>query len=525
MALYWIDTEKIRLSYYTGKTNLRGFCVVYVRMIEGDRIIRISTGLRVKGIYWDNGKIDLHQCNRIDLKEHREKDIKLNRIIAEVEEVYLNSGKVGKHTLTKIIGDITGMKQKKKSAIKLTTLMEGVAMDNNNPKSQRVILSHVDKFKSFLTEKKIEDTPESLTTSTMRKYREWLLNQPITTRRAKDLFSYIFTFAGKIERKHGISFDELNKNKIEPIEINLTQTERLRGIALTREEIKKIEGLNLSGNMERYRDYFLLQCYTGVRREDITLLLDENNFREVKENPYVIFNNQKTGTEVIIPLSGLFGDITPLWKKWKGGKLEDKQFPTYNLNIKEIAKRAGLNREIKKTEERKGVKSVITKPLFELISSHSGRHTFITNCQRDLNLSPAQIRKITGHSTTEIIEKTYTNTTTEDNINLLENVLKSNPIPENKFTSSVNGNPEEIGLEGIIREVCKLIGLEVKGEISVIDTLNRINRRKGEIMERYGKSMYEKIKSLLTIGKNPNDIERIKLIFCKAFNRRIKVKI
>ena len=326
----------------------------------------------------------------------------------------------------------------------------------------------------------------------------------------------------------------MDSSEIEPIEINLTQTERLRGIALTREEIKKTEGLNLSGDLERYRDFFLLQCYTGVRREDITLLLDENNFREVKGNPYVIFNNQKTGTEVIIPLSGLFGDITPLWKKWKGEKLEDKQFNTYHINIKEIAKRAGLNREIKKTEERKGVKSVITKPLFELISSHSGRHTFITNCQRDLNLSPAQIRKITGHSTTEIIEKTYTNTTTEDNINLLENALKSNPIPENKFPfvpdtnlSILNGNPEEVGLENILREVCKIIGLEVKlngGEISVIDTLNRIERRKGEIIRRYGKGKYEKLKSLLTIGKNPNDIERIKLIFCKAFNRRIKVK-
>ena len=217
MALYWIDTEKFRLSYYTGKLNLRGFGVIYVRMIEGDRIIRISTGLKVKGIYWDNGKINLHQCNRIDLKEHRENDIKLNRIIAEVEEVYLNSGEVGKHTLTKIIGDITGMKQKKKSAIKLTTLMEGCVLDNNNPKSQKVLLSHVEKFKSFLTEKGINDEPESLTTSTLRKYREWLLNQPLTTRRAKDLFSYVFTLAGKIERKHGISFDELNKNKIEPL--------------------------------------------------------------------------------------------------------------------------------------------------------------------------------------------------------------------------------------------------------------------------------------------------------------------
>ena len=521
MAIYWIDTERFRLSYYTGKLNLRGFGMVYVRMIEGNKVVRISTGIKVKGIYWDNGKINLHQCSRIDIKEHREKDIKLSRIIEGIEEVYLSTGKVGKGKLTEIITEITGMKQKKKSAIKLTTLMEGCAMDNNNLKSQRVILAIISKFKSFLTEKGINDEPESLTTDLMRKYREWLLNQPITTGRAKDLFKYIFTLAGKIERKHGISFDELNKKKIEPIEIKLTQAEKLRGIALTGEEIKKIEGLNLSGEEERFRDYFLLQCYTGVRREDITLLLDKNNFREVGEDrkPYVIFNNQKTGTEVIIPLSGLFKDILPLWKKRKGERLEDKEFQPYNLLIKTIAKKAGLNREIKKTEERKGVKSVITKPLFELISSHSGRHTFITNCQRDLNLSPAQIKKITGHSTTDIIERTYTNTTTEDNINSLERALLT-PIPEKKTEKKT----EENGLEMIIREVCKLIGIEINNDIPVIDILNRINRRKGEIIERYGKSMYEKIKSLLTIGKNPNDIKRIEVIFCKAFNRRLKVK-
>lgn len=93
---------------------------------------------------------------------------------------------------------------------------------------------------------------------------------------------------------------------------------------------------------------------------------------------------------------------------------------TYNRNLKEIAKIAGLNRMV---EFKNPQGETIIKPLYEVISSHYARHTFITNeCRKG---TPKEtIKKMVGHDDkSTMIDDIYKHFTTEDKINEFERLL------------------------------------------------------------------------------------------------------
>ncbi len=50
------------------------------------------------------------------------------------------------------------------------------------------------------------------------------------------------------------------------------------GLPLSFDELKKIESLKLNKSLEKVRDLFLMECYTGLRFSDLSELRKENMF-------------------------------------------------------------------------------------------------------------------------------------------------------------------------------------------------------------------------------------------------------
>ena len=101
-------------------------------------------------------------------------------------------------------------------------------------------------------------------------------------------------------------------------------------------------------------------------------------------------------------------------------KTKGKGNGTYNEAIRRIAKKAGLDREIVRVD---AAQKEVKKPLYETITSHYARCTFITNMIKN-GESPEEVRRMSGHASDEMIRTVYAQLTDEEVIKNLESRLK-----------------------------------------------------------------------------------------------------
>jgi len=104
-------------------------------------------------------------------------------------------------------------------------------------------------------------------------------------------------------------------------------------------------------------------------------------------------------------------------------------------DIKRIAKKAGLTRLVS-FKDNHG--KIVNKPLCDIISSHHGRHTFVTKMARVVSLET--LKFLTGHKDTQALKKYYLHQTDEDRINLVNEALNG----EQSKAYDIKGNKNNL---------------------------------------------------------------------------------
>ncbi|WP_073105665.1 site-specific integrase [Hymenobacter daecheongensis] len=161
-------------------------------------------------------------------------------------------------------------------------------------------------------------------------------------------------------------------------------------IALMQGELKQLEDLELPMGhyLNNARALFLLSCYTGLRFSDVEALKPEHDHKD-----RLRLTTKKTRDRLIIPINPKARVILDnLW----AGKVHCITNQKLNAFIKDLALKAGLNRQVEQVIYRAGKRSEEIKPLHELISSHCGRRTFVT-LALEQGLPWDVIMKVTGH--------------------------------------------------------------------------------------------------------------------------------
>lgn len=169
-------------------------------------------------------------------------------------------------------------------------------------------------------------------------------------------------------------------------------------------------------NWELVKYIFLFQNSIGCRIGDIPhFKVNDMNFD--KETQLVTWIQQKTDKKVSVPLNDIGGFI---FKKFSSGKsLTQPLFPKisqqkFNKQLKYLLRDLKFNRMISKPKRvGSSVVDIEEKPLWELISSHSGRRGFVKNSIDMGNMDYQTIMKLSGHKTFSEFSKYISVTTTD----------------------------------------------------------------------------------------------------------------
>lgn len=180
-------------------------------------------------------------------------------------------------------------------------------------------------------------------------------------------------------------------------------TELTPDIYLDENEIKRIFEVRLSKSLSVTRDWFVMDCYTGLRVSDLTML-DKRNVSK----GMITIANEKTDATVIIPVHPF---VKIIIAKYKGfpPKLSDQKL---NENIKGIAKKAGIKGTVLFTITKGGQRKDEYLQKWQMVSNHTARRSFITNLLKQ-GVEVTLVMKLTGIKSYETIKR-YNKMTSED---------------------------------------------------------------------------------------------------------------
>jgi integrase len=199
---------------------------------------------------------------------------------------------------------------------------------------------------------------------------------------------------------------------------------------LSFEHIRKIVDFKPeSEGLRNAKLIFMILLFTGCRESDVYKILPASDYEKNGVRfQWSRFITLKTNTEIVVPILKPIVDALQENDGRLPKRVSQQQF---NQSAREIAKLCGLNEEITFTyTDPHRIKKFATNKMYELVSSHVGRRSFITNL---INFIPVTIlTKITGH---ELADKgiifSYNQISLMDNAALFVRELKR-VIPENR---------------------------------------------------------------------------------------------
>lgn len=177
------------------------------------------------------------------------------------------------------------------------------------------------------------------------------------------------------------------------LELKTVDTKEKLVVFLTMDEIMSIQALPLDGTIAVARDFFLFQCFTGLRCSDVHRLRKTDI-----QNDTLHIVTQKTGASIHNKLNKYALDLIAAYKD----SPFDTLFPpitsmTLNRLLRDIGKLAGIDEPVCKVDYRNHKREEMIVPKWQLLTTHVGRKSFVVN-SLDFGLTATQVIGYTGHS-------------------------------------------------------------------------------------------------------------------------------
>lgn len=191
-------------------------------------------------------------------------------------------------------------------------------------------------------------------------------------------------------------------------------------VALTFEQVQEVFEYDLSENtkLEKVRDLFVFGCSTGMRISNYSKV----GKKDIQSGMIKVRDMKNTDKALEVPLNDFSLFILNKYD-YKLPKISTQKFNDY---IKEVFKKLGYDEPIKKTIKIGNELIEEINPLYDRISSHTARRSFIT-IMKDRKIPDKVIMSITGHKSLEVFNKYY-KPNDETRIDFMQTVWKTDAV-------------------------------------------------------------------------------------------------
>lgn len=485
-------TFNLRQPKASKPTNIYLVC-----RIQGKQV-KLSTNAKVYPEHWNKDKQEAYISCRLSELDNQNNEIvndKINKLKASFSSYkkYLcdNPNKIGDSlNILKdhIYKDTNNRRMEKKQNISATNqMLQLISEQDISDNSKEVKRGLIKKFALFLKDNKIADTWDNMNLDTLNNYQRHLISNNNNISTIQNYFNSIKSIFRIANKRVDIPF-KWSDNNIDSFEVIKDKTNKSKRkekkVALTIEEVKAIynyipKGRNSAKETE-IKDMFVLQCLLGQRISDMPKFL--NGEYEIN-NDVISIVQQKTGETASIPL---FDEAKKILAKYKDGLkypeiLERKHNSTTNKTIKAISKELGFNEEITYQEHKGNKVETFKVPLYELIHTHTARHTFITiMCRMDVPKDTIIIA--TGHNDTTMIDEVYEHLNNKDKANKIKKAI-SNKIGDSLFNADKQETKQNTNKELIFKQDRIDYSIDISNAVYEIDT---------ELLNTFDKSILSK---------------------------------
>ena len=468
--------NEVRASFNLRKPNSDKPTNIYLVCRIDKKQVKLSTGVRVYPNQWNIKKQEAYVSPRLTELDNVNNSI-VNEKISELKSGFLefkryicdNPNEIDNslYLLRKYIYKDEFMKQQELQK-PVQWLRRAISQDKTiKSDGQRntlaIYLGHLKVFEEFLEATGRDDiTFADINLALIKDYETYLFNRKVS----KDKSTKTSTVGNKITALISIIKRAEPYGLIDTSAAKLNQYKKPKSregddneIYLTKEEIDRMYALKLEGLEEKARDVFVLQCWTGQRFSDIQLLND-GIVKDFNNGKILEIVQKKRTHKISIPLLPVTLEILEKYN-FQVPKIRENTMLKY---IKEAGQKAGITDKHIVTEDRGSKITNTTYCRYELIGTHTGRRSFISNMLKR-GFDSHILMRITGH-TTEMAFKKYAKISSEDAANLMLETEASKINQANKVKQSNDIIPSSN--ENIAEAISKGIeaGLKHKNDIA-----------------------------------------------------------
>jgi len=476
--------------------------IYFIVCIEGKQI-KLSTGVKIYPEHWNKKRQEAFISYRLSELDNQNNAI-VNAKITSMKKDFMDYKDYLCENPNELIYKIPLLKQyiyknkmKKNTDIPATTIMKQIIDHRTGTDSTK--LQHtrnINKFERFLQEKQIVNNFQNMNLYTINSYQQFLINEntkPVTI--GNIIKGTLFPILRKADKNLDIPFkwhesnldsfelvkDQSNKELANNKKVSLSEDEIMKfyNYEITKENLKNIYKQEVHPNQiqkfQEIKDMFVFQCLVGQRISDLQKFFNGDNIVDTEHNTISIIQ-KKTGTRAFIPILPITKELL---KKYNGYTLKyyKKENGRANFFLKKLMEQIGFNEEI--TYEENGKQ--ITEPLYELVHTHTARHTFVTiMCRKDIPKETVILA--TGHEDTKMIDEVYSHLNHKDKARKVAVAFDKAFNPKTKETLTENINADKI-LELINKGIAEALAPLNKKLEDVKEVTDHIKTNKETIKE------------------------------------------
>ena len=316
---------------------------------------------------------------------------------------------------------------KENNELSATLILSRMAESNiASESSKKIYLGYVSAFKEYLEAKGISDRLSAINRDVLEDYQQYLQERrPAVVKTLLNKVKGIVTLINHANKDKSVR-SNINTNGITYLEDNRSKEQRKsKQVTLTESQLLAIYNYtDLNAKERETRDLFICQCLLGQRISDLHKIL-KGDYRITKledGNEVISFIAQKTSQEATLYLFPVVKEILGRYRQTgfehidllsEDEKVIARNEAKLNKTIKEVCRKAGLDKDIDYVEQIGSKRIARRKKLFELIHTHTARHTFITLMCR-YGVPKEDVIVATAHTDIKMIDEVYLHETVND---------------------------------------------------------------------------------------------------------------